>query len=649
MLQGEEEFAEEAEDVSAFEAGETEFGQERAVSYNRLIPIETFDFIVTDECHRSIYKVWRQVLEYFDAFIVGLTATPSKQTLGFFNNNLVMEYPYERSVADGVNVGYEIYRIKTQVSEKGSRVAAGYALGVRDRRTRRVRWEELDRDFEYKAKELDRSVTAPDQIRTILKALKEKLPTELFPGRNWLPKTLIFAKDDNHAEEIVHIAREVFEVGNDFVKKITYRTMGEAPADLIRKFRNDPLPRIAVTVDMIATGTDIKPVEIVMFMRDVRSEIYFEQMKGRGCRTIEPSDLQAVTGDARTKDHFVLIDAVGVTELNKTDNQPLERKRKIPFDRLLDQIAQGKRDDDSLSTLSARLAALAQRIKEQDHRVIAEAAGGKPLASLAGALLEAVDPDVIEREVQARHGAGATKKEIAAVVAKLKDQACAPFDRPQLRRALKDIKSRSEIAIDEVTADKVTYSGYDFERARRITRRFQDFIEHNKDQLTALQIIYGQPYGKRHLSYAAIRELTEALERPPNLLTTANLWQAYQRLEGAKVRKVQDPQRLLTNVVSLVRFAAGLDDLLEPFDARVEQRFNLWIGRQMKAGRSFTPEQMEWLRLIKDHVATNVEIARRDFQESPAFTDRGGVVKVRQLFGKELGPVLEELNEALVA
>ena len=301
MLRGEPELDPAAEELSGFETALGAGDKERPVTYNPAIPIETFDFVITDECHRSIYKVWRQVLEYFDAQIIGLTATPSKLTLGFFGGNLVMTYPYERSVADGVNVGYEIYRIKTEVSEQGSRVEAGFALGWRDRRTRLKRWEQLDQDFEYQARQLDRSVTTPDQIRTILKAYRDKLRTDLFPGRDWVPKTLIFAKDDNHAEEITHIAREVFEQGNDFCKKITYQS-GESPKELIKRFRTDPMPRVAVTVDMVATGTDIRPIEALIFMRDVKSEIYFEQMKGRGARIIQPSDLKQVTPDAAGQD-----------------------------------------------------------------------------------------------------------------------------------------------------------------------------------------------------------------------------------------------------------------------------------------------------------------------------------------------------------
>ena len=109
--------------------------------YNPAIPPETFDVIITDECHRSIYNLWRQVLEYFDGYLIGLTATPSKQTFGFFNQNLVMEYPRARAVADGVNVDGQVYRIRTQITQGGSQVEAGYYVDKRDKLTRAVRWE----------------------------------------------------------------------------------------------------------------------------------------------------------------------------------------------------------------------------------------------------------------------------------------------------------------------------------------------------------------------------------------------------------------------------------------------------------------------------------------------------------------------------
>ena len=651
MLQGEELDPEE-EEVSAFETWEGEEGEVRPVVYNPDIPIETFDFIVIDECHRSIYGTWRQVLEYFDAHIIGLTATPSTHTLGFFQQNLVSEYPYERSVADGVNVGFEVFRIKTCVSEEGSKVKAdaNYVIPVRDKRTRKVRYQELDRDLDYTRQDLDQTVTAPNQIRTIIQCYKDKLFTELFPGRSgeWVPKTLIFAKDDNHAEEIVHIVREVFGQGNDFAKKITYRVTGEDPKTLIKGFRVDPFPRIVVTVDMIATGTDIKPVEALIFLRDVKSEGYYEQMKGRGVRSINDNDLRQVAPDAQTKTRFVLIDAVGVTEGKKTVSQPLDRNRSIAFDKLLDQIAQGRQDDDALSTLAARLSSLNAKIDEADQQRITGTSGGKTLKDLANGLLDAIDPDRLEEMAIAQHGVAATKDQVAAVEEGLKDEACAPFDDPDFRQLLKDIKQKSEIVIDDLSTDEVTSAGYDLSIARERTESFQDFIEANKDELLALQILYSLPHGSRRLTYAAIKELAEKLTDPPYHLTTADVWQAYKRLEESRVRGVPS-DRMLTDIISLVRFAVGQDDVLEPFGIKVEQRFNLWIGRQKKAGKEYSDEQLDWLRLIRDHVAANTEVTPNDLMEISSFTERGGLVKARDLFGKELNSMLDDLSEALVA
>ena len=242
----------------------------QTVEYNRNFPIEEFDFIITDECHRSIYDLWRQVLDYFDAFLIGLTATPSKQTFGFFNQNLVMEYNHRQAVVDGINVDYDVYRIETEITGQGGSIEAGYKVDRRDRLTRKVRWEELEDDLTYAPSQLDRAVVAVDQIRTVVQTFRDRITTEIFPGRQHVPKTIIFAKDDSHADDIVNIVREEFAKGNDFCRKITYRTTGGPPEVLINQFRNSFNPRIVVTVDMIATGTDIKPVEVVFFMRNVR-------------------------------------------------------------------------------------------------------------------------------------------------------------------------------------------------------------------------------------------------------------------------------------------------------------------------------------------------------------------------------------------
>ena len=633
------ELLEEEEEQSAFEAGGSEV--ERVVRYNPAVPIESFDLIVTDECHRSIYGTWRQVLEYFDGFVVGLTATPSLHTMGFFNRNLVAQYPYERSVADGVNVGYEIYRIRTDIGERGGKIPKGYEVPVRDKRTRAERYEELSDDVAYAPQDLDRSVLVPNQIRTVLEAYRDSLFTELFPGRTEVPKTLIFCKDDHHAEEVVGIVREVFGKGNDFAKKITYRTDGGDPEQLIRQFRNDYNPRIAVTVDMIATGTDVKPLEVLIFLRDVKSEQYFDQMKGRGVRTINPTQLRQVTPDADEKTRFVLVDAVGVTESLKHVSQPLERNRAIGFDRLIDDIAAGRRDDDVLSTLAGRLAALDRKIDDKDRAAIAKSAGGLDPKALANRLLDAVDPDAIERAAAARR----VTPEAAGNA--LKEEACRVFDDPALRQLLKDIKRATEIRIDTISTDAVVSSGYDEARAQDTTGRFRRFLDEHRDTLVALQILYGRPHAARRLDRAAIEELRDTMRRPPWLLEPVDIWRAYKRLDDERVRG--NPTRALSDIVMLVRYALGQSSSLEPLPATIAGRFNLWLGREERAGRAYSEAQRAWLFAIRDFIAINVDISPEDLMEAPDFAAQGGLVRAHALFGDRLRLLLDELPDVLTA
>ncbi len=649
MLRGEE-IDEELEEVSGFEL-DAEEQAPRLVAYNSALPIETFDVVIVDECHRSIYNLWRQVLEYFDAFLIGLTATPSKQTLGFFHNNLVSEYGHERAVADGVNVDYDVYRIRTQVTEGGSRVEAGHYVDKRDKMTRQQRWELLDEDLEYGASQLDRDVVAPDQIRTIIRTFRDRLFQEIFPGRSEVPKTLVFAKDDSHAEDIVHIIREEFGQGNDFCKKITYKTTGDKPDDLIAALRNNYYPRIAVTVDMISTGTDIKPLECLLFLRDVKSRVYFEQMKGRGTRTILPDDFQSVTPDAKAKTHFVIVDAVGVCETLKGDGKPLERKRTVPFDRLLQLVALGQRDEDTLSSLASRLARLDQKMSEADRQDVQEAAGGLRLGEIVNDLLDALDPDVQTERAQALYRVEEPSDEQRRqAAAELAEHATRPFDEPTLRETLVAVQRRSEQTIDTVTQDVLLAAGYDAgakERAQALVSSFRQFIEENKDELAALQILYSRPYGQRQLTYAHVKELARAIERPPYSLTAEALWQAYEQLEAARVRGA-GPQKLLTNLVSLLRYALGQTETLEPFPTVVQERYEAWLAGQRVAGREFTPEQIAWLEMIRDHVAASLAVTLEDFEYAP-FYEKGGVMRAYRLFGEELTGLVEQMNEVLAA
>ncbi len=641
MLKGDLELEVETEEYSLFDNLAIEDNQ-LEVKYNPDLPIETFDFIITDECHRSIYNLWRQVLEYFDAFLIGLTATPSKQTLGFFDQNLVTEYSHERAVADGVNVGYDIYEIKTKITAEGSIIEAGTIVDRRDRLTRKKRWEEMDEDYVYKPNQLDKSVVVPDQIRKIIKTFRDKMP-EIFPGRNEVPKTLIFAKNDSHADDIVKIVREEFGKGNEFCRKITYRTTGVKTEDLISSFRNSYNPRIVVTVDMISTGTDIKPLECLLFMRDVKSSVYFEQMKGRGTRIIPKSDLRAVTPDAEFKTHFVIVDAVGVCEHDKTDSRSLERKKTISLEKLLNSVSYGVRDVDTITTLAGRLARIDQKLDDKDREEI-EKLAQQPFKEIINSLLDAVDPDkhiteaskIFETETP-------TSEEIKEAVEVLVIKACEPFDNPNFRKTIIDIKTKNEQIIDFIP-DIVTNTGFSEKEATNKVHSFKKFIEENKDELTALQIIYNKPYGQRHITYEQIKELANSIEKPPYYLTPEIVWKAYKSLEKSKVRG--NPHKLLTNIIQLIRFTIEEIDILEPFDEAVNEKFNAWLKEQENNGHTFTPEQKEWLKMIKDHIATSLSIEMDDFENVP-FYEKGGAIKIYQLFGDDLDWILGELNEVL--
>src|SRR6266849_4194547 len=288
---------------------------------------------------------------------------------------------------------------------------------MRNRQSRKVRYEKLDEPFPFKANELDRAVVARDQIRTVIRTFRKKLFTEIFPGRTEVPKTLVFARDDSHADDIVQIVREEFGKGNEFCQKITYRTgkvrvvkkvkrddgteedvtewidAGDKGDGVLALFRTAYNPRIVVTVDMIATGTDVRPLEILFFLRDVRSLNYFEQMKGRGVRIISPDDLRGVTPDAEIKDRFVIVDAVGVTDHPQIESRPLERQPHVPLHKLLEAVALGSTDKDLVSSLASRLARLDRRMSKAESEAVRDAAHGVELTAIVHGLLDALDPD----------------------------------------------------------------------------------------------------------------------------------------------------------------------------------------------------------------------------------------------------------------
>lgn len=410
ILKGEE-LDECAEEVPFSEYVTAELKAPKEVVYNEKYPPEFFDCIIVDECHRSIYNVWSQVLSYFDAFIIGLTATPDKRTFAYFDENVVSEYTREQAIVDGVNVGEDIFLIETNVTKNGARLMK-QLIEYRDRLSRAKRWQQMDEDEDYSGTQkgkLDRDVVNLSQIRTVIRSFKENLFTTLFPRRKEVPKTLIFAKTDSHADDIIQIVRDEFGEGNEFCKKITYSA--ENPESVLSSFRNDYYPRIAVTVDMIATGTDVKPIECLIFMRDVRSKNYFEQMKGRGTRTLGMDDLQKVTPSATgNKDHFVIVDAVGVTKSRKSETRPLERKPSVSMKELMINVALGAKDSDTLTSLASRITRLNAQMTTSERKSFEQTVGVSAV-KVAEDLLNAFDEDVILAKAQSETGAATPSEE----------------------------------------------------------------------------------------------------------------------------------------------------------------------------------------------------------------------------------------------
>ncbi|QNR25512.1 type I restriction endonuclease subunit R [Croceimicrobium hydrocarbonivorans] len=637
------------------------------VEYNAKNPIEQFDFVIIDECHRSIYNLWKQVLDYYDAFLIGLTATPDKRTFGFFNENVVSEYTYEESVADGVNVPYDVFTIETEITQAGAKIKAKEYVDKREKLTRKKRWERLDEDYEYTSNKLDKDVVNPSQIRHIIKAYKEALPS-IFPdrfdenGEFEVPKTLAFAKTDSHADDIIQIIREEFGEGNDFCKKVTYK-IEEDPKSVLNRFRNSWNPRIAVTVDMIATGTDVKPLEVLLFMRDVKSINYFEQMKGRGTRTINFDDLKRVTRTAKhTKTHFVIVDAVGATKSKKTDSRPLERKPTTPLKDLLGAVTMGVQDEDLFTSLANRLIRLEKQLTEDEKAKYEELTEGKTLNQTTKDLLNAFDPDLIQSKTQALVSQIPVQDRTPAKEEECRKQAqnelalcAAKTFTGELNDYIVNVHRIHDQIIDTVNTDKILRSEWDSftkDKAEEVVKNFKEYIEANKDEITALSIFYDQPYRRRELTFKMIKDLLDKLKLEKPLLAPHYVWEAYAQLEKVKgnppAGRAGSPKNDLVALVSLIRRVTGIDQQLTPYNTTVDKNFQDWVFGKQAGALKFTEEQMGWLRMLKDHIANSFHVEVDDLDYTP-FDAQGGRGKMYQLFGDKMDEIINELNEVLAA
>lgn len=585
------------------------------------------------------------MLTYFDAFIIGLTATPDNRTFAFFNENIVSEYTREQAIIDGVNVGEDIFLIETEVGKNGAHLMK-QMIEYRDRLSRAKRWRQMDEDVDYVPSQLDKKIVNPSQIRTVIRSFKENLFTTLFPRRKEVPKTLIFAKTDSHADDIVQIVREEFGEGNDFCRKITYAV--DNPESVLSSFRNDYNPRIAVTVDMIATGTDVKPIECLIFMRDVKSKNYFEQMKGRGTRVLSKEDLQKVTPSAtENKDHFVIVDAVGVTKSRKSDTRPLERKPTVSMKELMMNVALGAKDKDTLTSLANRVIRLNSQMTQAEREQFKEKVGATA-GCVAERLLNAFDADIIFEQAQKNTGVSEpTEEQIKVAQRELVQAAVAPFHNPDIRDYIENVRRNHDQIIDSVNLDSVIFAGFDVQQEKNVNKvisSFHTFIEENKDEIVALRIIYDAAYKERPMVIEKLKELYEKLKSEG--ITVERLWDCYAIKQPDKVKRSAMTQ--ITDLISIIRFEMGYADTLTSFADKVNYNFMQWTFKKNAGHIQFTEEQMDWLRLIKDHIVASLSILPEDLELTP-FDRKGGLLGFYDAFGDEYEKILQEMNEELVA
>ena len=577
---------------------------------NPNLPHDYFDMIIIDECHRSIYGNWRKVLEYFDtARLVGLTATPISETMAFFNNSRIVNYTLEKSIVDGVNVDCRVYRIKTQVTESGGAILEGEKFKEETRYTGEVKTVSSKETKTYTNKELNRSVINPAQIKLILSTYRDVVYTELFndPQReqnmDYLPKTLIFALNEAHATNIVQIAKEVFERTDDrFVQKITY-SAGDSN-ELIRQFRNDKDFRIAVTCTLVATGTDVKPLEVVMFMRDVESLPLYIQMKGRGVRTIGDEQLRNVTPNAFSKDCFYLVDAVGVTEHEKTIPTAIDEPttKTITLKELLERISHGYIPDEYLKRLAATLARIHNKADNAQRNEFLRLAHDD-MKELSARIYDALEKGTLPPFV----GTDEPNNERKVLVSPLANQSDA--------RKYLLILAAGFVNTLMPGEDTLISKGFSIEDAKNTTEAFEEFCKENADEIEALRIIYnneGEP-----ITYSMLKDLENKLKMANNHFTQKQIWNSYAIFSPNKVKRstTKEESDALTNIIQLVRFAFRQIERLDSVVTTSKQYFNLWLGQNQ---REITDKQREVISRIVDYIASNGACTVRDIREDDA-------------------------------
>ena len=571
------------------------------------LPPDYFQFIIVDECHRSIYGKWKAVLDYFkDAKILGLTATPIPEAQAYFNNNVVENYTYDDSVVDGVNVPARVYRIITDATVHGGTIKQGETVTDVNRSGEIIDIYTTENRIDYSPNQLDRSVINPNQIESVMRSYMDSIYTELYPERkeNWkyIPKTLIFAKDDNHATKIVEVTKKVFaekfsdgKVPENFVQKITY-SAGDSNA-LIRDLRTEKDFRIAVTVTLVATGTDVKPLEVVLFMNDVKSDVLYTQMKGRGCRTINEDKLREVTPNADNKNCFYIVDAVGVTESDKTIPRPGKdgdnpNPKTLRLDQLIERLSHGEVSDDNLALLRDYCATIQKRYEghplfERHLNMFVSDYGFAP-RTLANNINQALSKNTLPPFVNVSDDNTTRKNLIFCLMGNL-----------QARKKLLELLSGYKI-VTPPGDDPVIYKGFSKETAKSFISNFENYLKDNADTIEALRIIYNSE--DTVITYSMLTELRDKLLAENRQYTADYIWTNYKILDdNGSVDELDTKQNIkaLTHLIQLVRYAYKKSNKLVSLIKGYSQRFNLYCGQ---AQRELTEDQKEIMKQIADYI-----------------------------------------------
>ena len=581
------------------------------------LPPDYFQFIIVDECHRSIYGKWKAVLDYFkDAKILGLTATPIPEAQAYFNNNEIAKYTYDDSVVDGVNVPARVYRIITEATVHGGTITVGETVTDVNRAGEVVDTYTAQNRIDYAPNQLDRSVINPNQIEAVLKSYMDAIYTDLYPEREekwqYIPKTLIFAKDDNHATKIVEAAKRVFaekfangEVPENFVQKITY-SAGDSNA-LIRDLRTEKDFRIAVTVTLVATGTDVKPLEVVLFMNDVKSDVLYTQMKGRGCRTLGEDKLREVTPNADNKSCFYIVDAVGVTESDKTIPQPGKgseggNPKPLRLDQLLEHLSHGEVSDDNLALLRDYCATIQKRYEfhplfERHLNMFISDYSFSP-RELANNINQALAQNTLPPYTDISDDNTARKNLIFCLMGNL-----------QARKKLLELQ-RGYYAVTPEKEDKVIYKGFSKETAKSFITNFEQYLNDNADKIEALRIIYNSE--DTVITYSMLTELQDKLIAENGQFTPYYIWKNYKILDvegNVEDLDIKQNIKALTHLIQLVRYAYHKNDQLVSLIKGYSQRFSLYCGQ---AQRELTEEQREIMKQIADYIVEEGSISTNE-------------------------------------